>query len=190
MKKVVIVHGWGGSSQKEWFPWIKRELEGRDCEVFIPDMPDTDEPKIDEWVGYLADLAKEPDENAYFVGHSVGCQTILRYLEALAGRKIGGVILVAPWFNFLNLGEAEDEEIAKPWLETPINFEKVKKATDKIMAIFSDNDPYVPIEENRKILEGKLNAKIIIDRNMGHFNEEYGIAEIPSLLKVFESFIK
>ena len=29
MSKVVIVHGWGGTPEEGWFPWLRRELEER-----------------------------------------------------------------------------------------------------------------------------------------------------------------
>ena len=32
-------------------------------------------------------------------------------------------------------------EIAKPWMETPIDFEKVRSHTGKVVAVFSDDDP-------------------------------------------------
>lgn len=161
-KRIFIIHGWGGAANKEWFPWLKRELGNKDYNAVVPNMPNSEEPKIKEWVSYLAGLVGKPDKNLYFVGHSVGCQTILRYLETLKNRKVGGIVLVAPWLKLTGLETKEEKEIARPWLETPIDFDKVKKTTDKIAAIFSDNDPFVPLEENKRLFEEKLNAKIIV----------------------------
>ncbi|MBU1255325.1 alpha/beta hydrolase, partial [Patescibacteria group bacterium] len=122
-------------------------------------------------------------------GHSIGCQAILRYLESLDNKKIGGIIFVAGFFKLTNLETEEEKEIAKPWLETPIDFDKVKKVTNKITAIFSDNDSFVPLEVNKKIFEEKLEAKIIIEQNKGHFNEDSGIFEIPVVLKILLDYI-
>lgn len=63
-------------------------------------MPDTANPKIKEWVSELEKQVSELDENTYFVGYSIGCQTIMRYLENKETRKIGGILFVAPWLNF------------------------------------------------------------------------------------------
>lgn len=78
MKRVIIVHRWEGGSYDDWRPWLKTELEKRDFEVLIPDMPDTDIPVIEKWVHRLANIVGTPDSDTYFIGHSIGCQTILR----------------------------------------------------------------------------------------------------------------
>ena len=100
MKRVIIVHGWGGDPNNCWFPWLKKKLIENNFEVIIPEMPDTNKPKIETWVPYLKKICKNVDKETYFIGHSVGCQTILRYLEGLEKNKeAGGAIFVAPWMH-------------------------------------------------------------------------------------------
>lgn len=188
MKKAYLIHGWGGSSESEgWFSWLKEEMKNRDIKVIAFDMPNTNEPRINEWVGFLEKNVKEKgiDEQTYFIGHSVGCQTILRFLEKLnAEIKIAGCIFVAPWFNLKETAyEAEEEkDIAKPWIETPINFEKVKQHTKNFLCIFSDNDPCVPLSDS-KIFKEKLGAEIIIKNNEEHFNTTEKINEIIEFIE-------
>lgn len=182
-KKVFIIHGWGGHPKEGWFPWLKKELEKRSFKVVAPAMPNSDEPKIDEWVNYLSNIAREVDKNAYFIGHSIGCQAILRYLEKTKkNKKVGGVVCVAGWFKLKNLESEEEWEIAKSWLETPINFTKIKNATNDITAIFSDNDPFVP-SENKKLFASKLGAKTLIENKKGHFSGSDGVKKLSSVLK-------
>jgi len=38
MKRVFVIHGWGGNPYKEWFPWIKKELEKNGFKVEIPEV--------------------------------------------------------------------------------------------------------------------------------------------------------
>lgn len=144
-------------------------------------MPDTENPKIETWIPYLAKSVGRPDENTYFVGHSIGCQTILRYLDSIVNAKVGGVVLVAGWFFLENLEDAE-KPIAKPWLGTSIDFSKVKKTTNKFVVILSDNDPYGAVDKNRKSFEKNLDAKVIIENNKRHFSGSDGITELPSAL--------
>ena len=142
-KRVFIVHRWEGNSNSDWYTWIKLELENRGFIVEIPDMPNTLNPKIDEWVPYIKSLVKNPDKNTFFIGHSIGCQTIIRYLSSLDNNiKIGGVLFVAGWFNIKYFEDEATESLAKPWLEDNIDFSKVKNILNKSTAIFSDDDIY------------------------------------------------
>lgn len=187
--KAYIIHGWRGSPEEGWLSWLKKELEKRGFKVKSLAMPNTNEPKIKKWLDHLSKIAK-PDENTMMVGHSMGCQAILRYLEKLPKDiKIRAAIFVASFVNLTDKAfeDEEDRKIAKPWLETPIDFEKVKKHCDNFITIFSDNDPYVPLSDS-KIFKDRLNAKIIIEKNKGHFTEEDEIFSLPIVLKEILKF--
>lgn len=180
MKKVVLVHGWGSSPDGEWLPWLRDELENRGFEVLAPEMPGTDDPKIKDWVEHLKNVVPKTDKNVYFVGHSIGCQTILRFLCEPDIKEIGGAVFVAGWFHIKGL-DKEDVEVARPWIEGLIDLGKVRKKIGQTVAIFSDNDPFVPIDDAKIFKEG-LGAKVIIERNKGHFTDEEGITELPVVL--------
>lgn len=147
MKRVFIIHGWDGNPDEAWLAWLRRELKKKNIKVIAPQMPNAEEPKISEWVPYLSKLAGAPDEETYFVGHSIGCQTIMRYLETIYPQKVGGAIFVAGWLHLENLEGPAEEAIAKPWMETPIDLAKVKNSAPNIIAIFSGNDPFVPLSD-------------------------------------------
>lgn len=181
IKRVVIIHGWGGNPQEGWFPWIKKELEKCGVEVLVPPMPNPETPKISEWVPFLYEQVGEPDGNTFLIGHSIGCQTILRYLEKVKN-KVGGAIFVAGWFELKGLSE-EEKAIARPWVERPVDFEKVKQNLSKVIAFFSNNDPFVDLELNRKIFQDNLGAEIKIEDKKGHFSGEDNMTEFPAVLE-------
>jgi predicted alpha/beta hydrolase family esterase len=184
MKKAHIIHGWDFNPRMNWYPWLKKELESKGFKVTVPEMPNTPEPKIDEWVSHLKKIVGNLDENTFFVGHSMGCQTVMRYLEKEDyNNKIGKIVFVAGWFKLTNLEGEEVEAIAKPWLETPINLNKVKQKISKLTVFLSSNEPYNYLKENENIFKEKLNAKIIILKNKGHFTEEEGVTKIPEILE-------
>ena len=184
MKKVFLIHGWGGSpNNKVWFGRLKKECRKRNIEFEFPEMPDTDYPKINEGIRKLNEL--DIDENSYLIGHSIGNQAIMRYLEQLPkDKKVKGVVFVAGWFNLLNTAyeNEEEKEIARPWLENPIDYEKIKEHVDRILAIFSTDDDCVPVSDS-EIFEEKLGAEIIIKENEGHFNETPEIKEIIEFIE-------
>lgn len=189
VKRVFIVHGWDGHPKANWFPWLKKELEQKDLSVYVPQLPDSENPRIFNWVPALGKAVGSADENTYLIGHSMGCQTIARYLEKLPdGVKVGGAIFVAGFFKHLS-GLEDDVDVQKTdkhWLTTPINFAKVKSHMIKSVAFFSDNDPYVPLD-NQDDFKDKLGSEIIVVENMGHFNESYGITKLPI---VFEKLLE
>lgn len=184
MKRVIIVHGWGGNPEEGWFPWAKQELEKQGFTVTIPVMPNTEEPTIAEWVAYLRKIVGTPDENTYLVGHSIGCQAILRYVESFEPRQsVGRVVLVAGWFDLDNLETEEEKHIAKPWIATPINFAKIRQHDRSITAIISDNDPFGFFESNRSIFQNELGATVIVEPGKGHLNGEDGDLKLPSVIE-------
>jgi hypothetical protein len=168
MKRAIIVHGWGGTPLGNWFPWLRKELESRNLFVEVPEMPNTEAPEMEHWVGHLAKFVDEEDENI-MIGHSMGVQAVLRYLEKKPEKvKVKGAVLVAGFVASLSdeiTRNPQDEQIAKPWLETPINLSKVSANAGKIISIVSDNDPYIP-EDNWAEFE-KL-GEVIIQHGNGH----------------------
>lgn len=185
MKKVYLVHCWEGTSNDGWYPWIEEELKKFDVQVVRFDMPNTDSPQIEEWVNTLDHQVTELNNNIYFIGHSIGCQTIMRYLETKEITKIGGILFVAPWLDLLP--EAiEDEQsynIAYPWIHKPINFKKVKEFTDNINCIFSDDDYFVSTEQENEFRE-KLDANILEVKGKGHISQEDNIYELKEILEL------
>lgn len=183
MNKIYIVHCWDGTKDDGWYPWLDEKLTNENNKVFRFNMPNTANPKIGEWVSFLDQQIDNLDENTYFVGHSIGCQTILRYLQSKDVTKIGGVLLVAPWLDLLDYA-IEDEEsydTAMPWLTEKIDFEKVKKFTNNIHCIFSDNDYFVSIDQKDKF-EKLLDAKTLVVSGKGHISGEDNVYELKEIL--------
>ncbi len=180
-KRIFIVHGWGGSPNEPIHQWLKKELSTfSEVEVISLVMPETDNPAIKRWVEHLSRSVGICNEHTFFFGHSIGCQTIMRYLETLSRtQKAGGAVFLSGWFNLDNMESEEEKKIAKPWIETPIDFKKVKRACSKIEVIISDNEPYGYVEENTRTFKEECNAKVTIVHGKGHFTESEGVTQIP-----------
>ncbi len=184
MKRVIILHGWGGSPEEPMIKWLGEKLSKEGFETIIPEMPETDTPKIIPWVNKVKEIVEDVNEETYFIGHSVGCQTVLRFLET-QNNKIGGVVFIAPWMKLdeETIREEGEEviEIARPWEETPIDWKRVKKVIGKSICILSDNDPFVPLD-NAELFKENLNAEIIIEHDKGHYTESDRIEENETAL--------
>lgn len=181
-KYVYIVHGWGDLADKGFQSWLKKELEKRGYVVCSPQLPNTNIPKIDEWVSFLGDCIVSKPEDTILLGHSLGVATIMRYLETVPeGYRFLKFISVAGVVREITGLSDADTEIGKPWLEDNIDYEKVRQSVEQTIAFFSDNDPYIPLSSG-DILEERLGTQIIIEHNKGHYNKAAGIFEVPSVL--------
>lgn len=183
MKTVIIVHGWDGTPEYGWFPWLKKELESRGFDVRVPQLPDNANPRIQNWVPALAAAVGTPTEQTYLVGHSMGCQTVARYIESLPeGVQIGGAVFVAGFFKRLtNIGDEPSEKATEHhWLDAPVSLDKIRSHLPKSVAIFSDDDPWVPLD-NQDDFRDKLGSEVVVEHKKHHFSDTY--KELPIVLK-------
>lgn len=176
MKRVFIIHGYTGYPEKNWFPWLKAELEILGVEVYVPTMPNTEAPQFSEWHLHLQNVIGIAEEETYFVGHSLGCPAILRYLESLPeGQKVGGVVLVAGFAEPIHFTEL-DSFTTEEWNDTKIN-----QSVNKIVLINSDNDEHVPLEMGKRMRD-RFNAELLVINQAGHINEKSGHKTVPFVL--------
>ena len=181
MKKVIIIHGYGGYAGGNWFPWLKNKLVSINLDVIVPNMPDTDAPELSAWLSHLQKVAGEVDENTYLVGHSLGCATILRFLENLDdGKAVGGALLVAAFAEPIHFSEL-NSFTAGTWDDS-----RIKSACRKIVLINSDNDPHVPLEMGERI-QKRFDAELFVMHNAEHINEKAGFTEVPL---IYETLLK
>jgi hypothetical protein len=182
--KAYLVHGWGGSPIGEGFNWLKHRLKEGDIEAIAPFMPDTDRPKIKEWVEELKKVV-DSKEGYILIGHSIGCQAIMRYLESLDEGNFLSCVFVAPWFDLKEetYESSDDRKIAKPWIETRIDFEKVKKRCGNFVCFFSDDDPFVDPKQSKEFKKA-LNCEVVMEKGKGHYDSVEGWGSV--LEKVLE----
>ena len=187
MKRTIIVHCWEGYPEYCWYPWVKKELEVKGFQVEVPAFPDTEKPKLSGWLPMLEEVAGEPNEDLYLIGHSLGCATIMRYLESLKeNEKVGGVVFVAGFNENVGFDEIQN------FFETPIDLEKIKSRSENgFVAIHSDDDPYVDLKF-ADIFKEKLDAEIIIKHNAKHFSGdiegEESCVELPDVVSSIDLF--
>ncbi|MBU0540061.1 alpha/beta fold hydrolase [Patescibacteria group bacterium] len=178
--QVILIHGYLGFPENNWFPWLKTELLSRGYEVTIPSMPNPALPVEEEWVEKLKTLIHDP-ESTILVGHSLGCAAILHYLQNYKDPQFQGIVLVAGFGReFLKL------EKFFGWFKQPLDFSKIKKAAKKWICIHSKNDRLVPFAEG-EWLSKKIGAEFVVQNN-GHFLKQEGVIELPAVLEAIESF--
>ena len=174
VKRVVIVHGWGGFPEEGWRPWLKKELSARGYVVSMPAMPVGEPPCASAWVDAISKVVGTPNESTFLVGHSLGAMAIVRYLEQLEYNWIGGAVFVAGFIKDLGMPHGD-------FFTTPVNYPVVREHCKNFTDIYSDNDPYVPMVQ-AQLIRKELGAKTILAKGMKHFSADEGCEKAPVIL--------
>jgi predicted alpha/beta hydrolase family esterase len=187
MKKVFMVHGFMGEPNGGWRPWLMGELAKEGVYACALPMPTPKTPKKDEWVEEVERAVRDPNEECFLVGHSLGVPTILRYLERLsADYKIGGAVLVSGPARSVN---KEEYRILDHFYENSFDFEYIKNVCKNFVVIHGDNDHAVPFEYAEE-LSKNLNCKLISIPNGGHLGGSDGFRQLPQALAALKEMFK
>ena len=185
MKNAVILHGTNGSSQHNWFPWLKTELEKLSYQVWVPDLPGANKPNVFTYNEFLLKNSNwQFDEETVLIGHSSGAVEILSLLQHLpSNTKIKAAYLVGAFND--NLGE---EYLNDLFLE-PFDFSIIKQRANQFFLIHSDNDPYCPLEQAQFLAE-QLDGELVVKPGQAHFSlstagETY--RQFPFLLELIKT---
>ncbi len=170
--KAVIFHGWTSTSQDNWFPWLKSELEKKGFNVLVPDLPDSDYPNQEKWLPIALKLT-DYGKDTILIGHSLGSALIMRLLEKIE-KKVKAIYLVSAFDRDLGIPEIEN------FFYKPFDYEKIKKTAGKIYILNSDNDSYIPIKI-AKNLSKNLKCRLIIFKGKEHLSNGTGDLKFPEL---------
>ena len=185
MKNALILHGAGNNSRGNWFPWLKRELEIRQYEVWVPDLPNSDIPNKKDWLEKIYSNKRwRIHEETILIGHSAGATLILRILETLpADLRIHKAILVA---GAPDLGtNPKFYKYREDLVKDPFQWMRIKKSCKKFFFFASDRDPYDCGIDKALFMQKHLGGQIIYQPGEGHFNLEKGpqYTTFPALLE-------
>ena len=192
----VIFHGSFGATDRNWFLYLKENLEKLGQQVYLPQFPVDDwntvstnghsysSPlqNLENWMktfekSVLPEITiKEP---VCFVSHSLGPLFTLHILEK-HNIQLDSAIFVAPFLEKLNRSWQIDN-VNKSFYKTNFDFETLKKCIPISYVLFSDNDPAVPIEQPLLFAKNLNSSKIII-KGGGHLNDKTGYKEFPLVL--------
>lgn len=179
MKNAIILHGTSGKPASFWFPSIKKFLESRGYEVWVPSLPEPDTPKLNVQLPFVLKNGKFSSETI-LIGHSAGTPLILSILENI-NVKINKAILVAGY------ARSNPKNEPQPILQEKYNWDKIKNNVKEIIFINSDNDPWGCDDKQGRHMFDNLGGTLIIRHGEGHmgsdsFNQPY--REFPLLEKL------
>jgi predicted alpha/beta hydrolase family esterase len=173
MTKIVFIPGNGGSTTNDnWFPSVKKDLERAGLEVIAAKFPDPELARKDFWLPFLIDELKV-DEKTILVGHSSGAIAAMKLAE---NHKILGSVLVGAYHTHLGI-EAEKKS---GYFDTTWNWKAIKTNQKWSILFASQDDRWIPIEQPR-FIHLNLNCEYHEFTDQGHFGGDYFKPDFPEL---------
>ena len=181
--RVGIVYGWCGSSALHWQTWLARKCRKLGMKTAYPKLPNKQRPKLGEWMTALGKALPRVDEETALVGHSLGCNAILRFLKRKSVKRVGLVVLVAP----LSLKQVleSDAPFVAPFLRD-LDCAAARKKALRIVVLVSNDDSWSDLKDVR-MLARKLGAELRVVRGGGHLNASAGFHSFPEVLELLIS---
>lgn len=182
MKNTIIIQGAGESQDSFWLPYMKDGLKKRGYQVWLPQLPDIDNPDIKILLPFVLKNGLYTEETI-IIGHSAGCPLVLAVLQHI-NVKIKQAILVAGYWRELPPPGAN-----KALLER-FDFPKIKSHVQDIVFIHSDNDPWGCDDKQGKEMLDRIGGTLIIKHGEGHmgsslYNQPY--TQFPLLLTLIDN---
>jgi predicted alpha/beta hydrolase family esterase len=174
MGAFLILHGIEGSGPDHWQTWLAGRLAERGHQVSYPDLPNADNPRLEEWLDALEqELAGLPAAETTVLCHSLGSLLWLHHAGRRAGAQVAGALLVAP--------PQPDEEVpgSTGFRPVPLDREGVAAAAARTLLVCSTNDPWCPPATSRRIAE-TIGVPLDWVENAGHINTDAGYGPWPA----------
>ncbi|MCI9279599.1 MAG: hypothetical protein HFJ02_02220 [Bacilli bacterium] len=180
-KNYLLAHGSFGSPFVNWLPYLRKEIESKNLEVYTPDFPTgVGKQNYENWSKLLKTYveAKVLNEKTIIIAHSIAPIFICKFLVE---NKINvkRLVFVCGFNNYLGIDKEYDTVNESMYFD---NLNEIKNYCDDIVCFYSDNDPYVKYEAEKKFADTITKNQILI-RGGGHLNSESGYTEFPELLK-------
>ncbi|MCL4382856.1 alpha/beta hydrolase [Patescibacteria group bacterium] len=189
--KFVILHGTLGSPEINWFPWLKDRLEKIGHKVVVPQLPTPEGQDPDNWIKTIKEVVESlggPDTGTVIVAHSMSTLAVCHYLGSI-DNKIRACFFVAGFGDRLKDVPEPYPTLNNPFIDRPINWDKVKSNCSNIVCFVGDNDPYVPLEIGKRFSVLCGAKKLLVIPKGGHFTEKSGYNTFPLLLETIKEEI-
>lgn len=190
MKNTLILHGWGWNSDDNWIPWLKNQVEYKADETFVPNLPNTNNPILEQQLDYINIYFGDFKGKWNIIWHSLWSQLALHFIieNNISNQNL---VLVAPSYKGI-IGDTWEKifgyslENLREYFDTEINFEKFNKLKNKVTVFLSKNDPYINFESAKKFYSQIKNVKFVEFENKGHFNNLSKTFELKEILEYID----
>eukprot|EP00039_Didymoeca_costata_P033621 m.43280 g.43280 ORF g.43280 m.43280 type:complete len:201 (-) comp9962_c0_seq1:222-824(-) len=185
LTRAVIVPGNGCDGNvldANWYGWLCRTLNksGVLDEVVCKTMPDPYKARRSIWIPFMKDDLKI-GQDTIAIGHSSGAVALMRFAEE---HKVGMIVLVSACYT--DLGEENERQAgyypSPDGKENQWKFEAMKENCSKIFQFHSNDDPFIPLDEARRVQKELVSEENYFEPpNRSHFFD-YPFPELAKLV--------
>lgn len=176
----IIVHGSFGSPFSNWIPWLRKELEKENLEVYTPDLPTgVGYQNYENWSKLMRVYVESGilNETTTIYAHSIAPIFICHFLVENK-IKVKKLVFVCGFNHYLGINEEYDTVNESMYFD---HLEDIKMYCDEIVCYYSDNDPYVEYKVEKEFADTIATKEICIPKG-GHLNSESNYTEFKELL--------
>ncbi len=177
----LLIHGSFGNPFVNWFPYLRKEIENRNLEVYTPDFPTgVGFQNYENWSNLLKTYvhANIIHENTVVFAHSIAPIFICKFLVENK-IKVRRLVFVCGFNHYLGINDDYDAVNQSMYFD---NLSDIKNYCTDIVCFYSNNDPYVKYEKEKEFADAITENQIMIS-NGGHLNSESGYTEFQQLLE-------
>ncbi|MFN4181222.1 MAG: RBBP9/YdeN family alpha/beta hydrolase [Candidatus Paceibacteria bacterium] len=181
--KVFLIHGFEGVPNGGWRSYLMGELSKLDIYACSLSMPTPEAPVLSEWLEEVRRVVeRNPNDDIYLVGHSLGGTTILRFAEMFDYPNLKGLISVSAPCS------VNKNEKIRSFLDKDFDFGKIKNTVPHIAVIHGDDDPLVPLSDAEKIAR-ETGGELVVIPGGKHLNGSAGFTALPECLALLKNFL-
>lgn len=156
--KVLLVHGFEGHKNSNWFPAIREELKSAGFDVLNPTMSTSKSPTVKSWVKELTPYVNKLGEDGIVICHSLGSKAIMHALNK-NNKKIGKVFMVASalgtrkrnWDWFREQWPGSDVDSLEIFWKERVDWKDAEQKIGQVHIILSKDDPYIAVRHYKDI---------------------------------------
>lgn len=161
--KVLILHGWGGSDAPHWQAELASEIAKNYGTVSFPLLDNCHFPNKNRWIKQVMPILKS------FKPDTIVCHSLANTLWFWLCQE-DGMLTVKRLFMVSPPSLKTEEKTIKTFFPCPM---PVNIHAKESQIIVSDNDPWVKMQEVKKIAE-HYDIPLTVLENAGHINDDSG----------------
>ena len=166
MKNLILLHGIGDSPESFWLPYVAKHAAEKRYEVWVPQLPQAEDPDLTVQRPFLMDSGKISPETT-MIGHSSACGLILSVLQHI-DFAIEKAVLVSGFASPLPVEGAPTKIFEDSW-----DWEKIRMNCRDFYIINSDNDPWGCDHTKGEEIYNNVGGTQIIRHGEGHMGSGF-----------------